>query len=229
MENQPITNPLETTSVNSAPISQPPVPTQVKTNLLIPILLTFLVSAIVFGFSGYYLGTQNSRSTSLTENANVQPTPTTQSSLVNTTSPTIIPTEKPQVDETASWGKYTETREVRFSIKYPLTWTVDTKDGMYGEKGARFDSDKERIGSVGIGWNSQPVEPNCNTGTEKKEIVQIKNRTIEMCHSTGSIQEPEGYFYNSSKNGVNYSIVTSNYPGEENRQAILRVLSTLEI
>jgi len=33
-----------------------------------------------------------------------------------------------------------------------------------------------------------------------------------MCHFMGSTQEPEGYFYNSTTNGVNYSIVTDNYP-----------------
>lgn len=230
MENQPIVNSSETAPINSAPINQAPTPVYVKTSLFVPILLTLLVSAIVFGFSGYYLGMQNSKSTAMTENTDIQPTLTTQSNVTTTPSPTITsPTEKPQNDETANWKKYAETREVKFSISYPSTWTIDTKDGMYGEKGARFDSGAERIGSVGVGWNSQPVEPNCNTRTEKKETVQIKGRTIEMCHSAGSTQEPEGYFYNSSKNGINYSIVTSNYTGEENRQAILRILSTLEI
>jgi hypothetical protein len=135
----------------------------------------------------------------------------------------------PSPEEIPGWKTYTETREVKFTIKYPSTWTVNTKDGMYGEKGTRFDSGKEAIGSVGIGWNSQPVEPNCSTASEKKEIVQIKNRTIEMCHSAGSTQEPEGYFYNGTSNGVNYSIVTSNYSGEANRKTILKVLSTLQI
>ena len=224
--NQPISNPIQTPV---QPQIQPVSNSLINQKGFLPLIIGMLVLLVVVGGGAYYLGTQNNKTTPIVENTNIQPTPTTQNNAVTTTSPTVLPTEKPPVDETANWKNYTETREVKFSIKYPSTWTVDTKDGMYGEKGARFESGKERIGSVGIGWNSQPVEPNCNTGTEKKEIVQIKNRTIEMCHSSGSTQEPEGYFYNSSTNGVSYSIVTSNYPGEKNRQMILKVLSTLEI
>jgi len=202
----------------ATPLSQVPVSLTTNWKKIFLFILLGMVVITVSVFIGIQIGRNqitDQSTTSLTETA---------------ANPTALPSaSNPTADPTANWKTYTETREVKFSIKYPSTWIIDTKDGMYGEKGARFDSGKEAIGSVGIGWNSQPVEPNCNTGTEKKELVQIKNRKIEMCHSTGSTQEPEGFSYNSSTNGVNYSVVTSNYPGEKNRQIILDILSTLDI
>jgi hypothetical protein len=151
----------------------------------------------------------------------VSPTPTSPVISTNLTNPTINPA--------SGWKKYTETREVKFSIEYPGTWTVNTADGMYGEKGTQFESGKERIGSIGIGWNSQSVESNCNDKDAKKELVQIKGRKIEMCHYSGSTQQPETYSYNSSESGIKYTIVANNYPGDQNRKTILSVLATLEI
>lgn len=58
MENQPTTN----ASVDSKPIVQPAL--QSKTNWLIPILFTILVSAATFGSMGYYLGKQTATSQS---------------------------------------------------------------------------------------------------------------------------------------------------------------------
>jgi|GEM_PF-5676211 len=84
MENQPITNSAGTPPVNSAPINQISIPQQTKTNLLIPMLFTVLVSAAVFGFGGYYLGKQssvnqpqnllNQNQTGVTPSANSSPT-----------------------------------------------------------------------------------------------------------------------------------------------------------
>jgi hypothetical protein len=60
MENQPTTNLSDISSANPTVINQPPIPQQTKTNLMMPVLVTLLVSAVLFGFGGYYLGKQNS-------------------------------------------------------------------------------------------------------------------------------------------------------------------------
>ncbi len=56
MENQSAINPSENVPVNSTPVSQPTIQPQTKVNLIAPILLTMLISAVVFGFGGYLLG-----------------------------------------------------------------------------------------------------------------------------------------------------------------------------
>ncbi len=200
------------------------------------VLFSVLGVAVILGavFVGTVIGkdqNNNQRATPEKSAAMTEATPkplkanATPTASLLPASPSVSPTTSPAV----SRKTYTETREVKFSLSYPSSWTVNTKDGMLGEKSARFDSGSERVGSVAVGWNSQPVEPNCSSTGQKKELVQIKNRVVEMCHSPGSSQEPEGYFYNSTANGVSYSITTSNYPGEANRKIILEVLSTLDI
>ncbi len=181
--------------------------------------LPILIIVLLLGILGYYTLQKSQAPKNQIESITSDPTPM----------PTAISPVISRSPNYVDWSAYTETREVKFSIEYPSNWIVDTKDGMYGSKGARFDSDKEAIGSVGVNWNSSPVEPNCNSPREKKESIQLKDKTIEMCHYLGSTQEPEGYFYNGISNGVNYSIVTANYAGDRNRKIILKVLSTLQI
>lgn len=62
MENQSIANPSDISSINPAAINQPPIQPQTKTSLIIPILITLLASAVLFGVGGYYLGTQSIKS-----------------------------------------------------------------------------------------------------------------------------------------------------------------------
>jgi hypothetical protein len=100
MENQPIANSSGTPPVNSVPINQISTPQQTKTNLLIPMLLTVLVSAAVSAFGGYYLGKQfsvnqpqnllNQNQTGVTPSVNLSPTAVT-------TSP--APTQNPMESE----------------------------------------------------------------------------------------------------------------------------------
>lgn len=95
MENQPVTNPSE----NSTLPSQPPVAVQTKTSLIVPILLTVLISAAVFGVGGYYFG-KKSLPTNTTQyqaetspNPSIIPSPTSQQLPTQTISPTIENTE----------------------------------------------------------------------------------------------------------------------------------------
>lgn len=86
MEEHIITNPVKTT--NTVPVNQPPV-TQVKMSLHVPILSTILLSAVVFGLGGYFLGKQStnlnntdSHTVSKVKNQQ-QPTPTSASLVEN--------------------------------------------------------------------------------------------------------------------------------------------------
>lgn len=56
MENQTTINASDISSINQALDNRPSLPSQTKTNFVLPILLTVLVSASIFGFGGYYLG-----------------------------------------------------------------------------------------------------------------------------------------------------------------------------
>lgn len=118
MENQPILNPLETTPINSnsAPINQVPAPAYAKTNLLVPILLTLLVSAVVFGFGGYYLGKHSpNNSQQYISNQNVPITNVPEASPTQyMQSPSAVPTK-------ASLKTYTSKLE-KLSFQYPSDW-----------------------------------------------------------------------------------------------------------
>jgi hypothetical protein len=86
MENQTVIN----SSVNPTPSSQQSTPQQPKTNIIMPILLTILISGVVFGFGGYYFGSQ-------------QKTP-----LVSTITE-LAPTVLPSLTETINSSKFAET------------------------------------------------------------------------------------------------------------------------
>lgn len=75
MENQPIANPSDISSSNLTSVGQPTLPPQTKTNLMMPILVTFLVSGVVFGFGGYFLGKQSSNPQNISTES-TQPTTT---------------------------------------------------------------------------------------------------------------------------------------------------------
>lgn len=95
MENQPIANPSETTPTNSAPIVQSTASVQTKTSLVVPILLTALICAVVFGLGDYFLGKSF---LSNSQGNPIQPSPTmTESSekLLPTNSPSQTPVMSP--------------------------------------------------------------------------------------------------------------------------------------
>jgi hypothetical protein len=114
MKNQPITNSSKTAPIGSVPISQSPVVNQVKTNLLVPILSTLLVSAIVFGFGGYYLGKQTSN--------NVQQPVANQNKPI-TTLPTEVLPSPTNTPTPVGLTTYTSSFE-KLSFKYPTDWKI---------------------------------------------------------------------------------------------------------
>lgn len=118
MENQPITNSSDVSATNPITVSQPPVQPQTKTNLIMPFLVTFLVSATLFGFGGYYLGKQSSvnQPQNLLNQNQTEVTPSVSSS------PTSVVTS-PAPDLTANWKVYTNST-LGFTVKYPETWNL---------------------------------------------------------------------------------------------------------
>lgn len=106
MDNGPINSP-ETTLTNPAPVNQPTAPTQVKTNLLTPILSTILVSAVVFGTGGYFLGKSS---------------PSNQQKTVNNPQNSPVPTVA-TVDSTVDWEVFTDDK-LGFSFKHPSRYSL---------------------------------------------------------------------------------------------------------
>jgi len=123
MENQPIINPSDISSINP-PVNQPSIPPQIKSNLMMPILTTLLVSAVLFGVGGYYLGAQSSKTNSSQQQMEVSPSPYV------TASPTSqeIKNEIPN-SATGSWQLYTDA-QLKFSLSYPDTYKLDYLQGQ---------------------------------------------------------------------------------------------------
>src|SRR3990167_8612274 len=60
MENQPVANTSDPPSADAVQVNQSPISPQTKANLTMPVLITFLVSSVLFGLGGYYFGKQSS-------------------------------------------------------------------------------------------------------------------------------------------------------------------------
>ncbi|MEO8581293.1 MAG: PsbP-related protein [Patescibacteria group bacterium] len=111
MENPQITNP--DVSINPTPTIQSPASSQTKSRLIVPVLLTVLVCAIIFGLGGYYLGTQslNSNNTYLKDEKPIE-------SVATQTSPT------PTTNSNLNVLTYSD-EEYQFSFQYPKDWKLN--------------------------------------------------------------------------------------------------------
>ncbi|MBP7875508.1 hypothetical protein KA012_00750 [Candidatus Woesebacteria bacterium] len=93
MEDQPVSNPLDTPSSNFVPASNP----STRKGLLVPILVTFLITAVTFGSGGYFWGTltktANFSSTIGAENAasNNEVSPSPESSVPSLSPTALVP------------------------------------------------------------------------------------------------------------------------------------------
>lgn len=125
MENQPITNSSDISQANPILVNPSPVSPPTKANLLMPVFLTFLVSATIFGFGGYYLGKQSPNTQKVAENIQTKPS--------STSSPSPSPTPAPaDSDFDANWETYIGSE---YSFKHPVGLKSDT-----GAAGAGFES-----------------------------------------------------------------------------------------
>lgn len=96
MENQPINNPSDISSASPTLMNQSPLLSQTKTNLVMPVLGTLLMSAVIFGFGGYYFGKNSldsSQKVSNVQQSELIPTPS--SGVLVEVSPTLTPQISP--------------------------------------------------------------------------------------------------------------------------------------
>lgn len=107
--------------------------------MVVPILLTALITAAVFGFGGYYLGTRTvtQRSADL-----IQPTPTI-SPEVTSTSPTTT------VTPTISLTKYSSKLE-KLSFWYPSDWKLIPQEPS--NPAGDILNIQDPTGKVGVSW-----------------------------------------------------------------------------
>jgi len=114
MENQQI--PTPNAYVNPTPVAPQTNPLPAKTNLVMPILLTLIISGAIFGIGGYFLGKQSLPK----QTANYQqtlPSPTVTKELSNSPTPTVT------TDPTVDWEVFTDSK-LGFSFKYPSRYTL---------------------------------------------------------------------------------------------------------
>ncbi|HEX6977508.1 MAG TPA: hypothetical protein VF185_04140 [Patescibacteria group bacterium] len=76
MENQSTTTHSKTPHLDQIPVEQSFQTLQTKSNLVVPILTTILISAIIFGLGGFYLGRRSLSLQKTTTLANISPTST---------------------------------------------------------------------------------------------------------------------------------------------------------
>lgn len=139
MENQQETN----TNIpdNTTPVVPQTTPLPTKTNLVMPILLSVLVSAGVFGLGGFYLGKQTSN--------NVQQ-PVANQNLPTTTLPTDVLPSPTDTPAPVSLTTYTSSFE-KLSFKYPTDWKI-----AQSQKADSLNGDSMTVqspsGKVEINW-----------------------------------------------------------------------------
>lgn len=137
MENSPIINTQNSQQSSNFPVEQNTSPRQ-KMNVLFLVLITSLISALIFGFGGYYWGRNNQNK--------LQMLPADQS-LGNQT-PTPLPTAQPQIKEEQP---NQNTQQVVEFFTLPAGWTSSINE-------ARTDSGCYRVVGQKIGEIEQPIK-----------------------------------------------------------------------
>lgn len=156
MENQSVASSPENNPVNPAPISQPSTPIQSKTSLFVPVLLTILISAVVFGLGGYYLGTRTTIQQQLVNQDQQAP---------NSQTPNV--TSSPSV----SLKKYTSSFE-KLSFQYPSDWKLSPTQPQSNFPEGDAIGLQDPNGKVVVNWISAidglggSCDPNAAFGTE---------------------------------------------------------------
>lgn len=185
MENQSIANPSDISSTNPATVNQPYIPPQTKTNVMMPILVTLLVSAVLFGFGGYYLGKQQSNSQTYSVN---QPTPSPLTQEIITITPPSPNSEK---------STYSNQK---FAFDYPKLWTADTTFIYEHRSGCDPDTfrctDEKNI--VDIRSNLTPIYQGYTNSEWFNKIAGLttpweSGRDVFSKLATGTTQEGKSY------------------------------------
>lgn len=235
MEKNTIPSTQENVPLNPTPIiNAPEAPSSLPQNHLSLILLSVLLSAIIFGLGGYYLG-KNTNPSNLVQNA-PSPSPT----------PSLTITATPQVaDITANWETYLGTE---YSFKHPADLKSDTMAGGSGVESIRFQfmgqeqtasgrtqtslSDGYSFTITKLGSVSQKTARQWADERREKTITgegcgpQVVSSSVKEVTVSGgsgfqySVKNCLGSDYTNSylSNGVNVYDITQLYVGDQEKQ-----------
>lgn len=228
MENQPITNPSDISSTDPTSVNQLPISPQTKTNLMMLVLVILLVSAVLFGFGGYYLGKQypvNQAQNIFNQNQ----TEVTPSVISSPTSVTSSPTSSPSsVNEKVS---YTSSK-YGFSVQFPQSFTTQVLAAGAGIREAPPNASNFYIYKIGdtesyinryinfevLGlepsyptqWTRTPVLMGGMTSTKLVDSSKTSNFDIYLVKLNNNQGVMEIYVSNATdKSGVASEILTS--------------------
>ncbi len=183
-------------------------------------IIALSVGLLVIGLAaGYMFGRGGSENTAL-------PTYYASPDIRPTDTPIVTTSPLPSTPVTTNWKTYNGTGDIKFNLKYPSSWNVDTSSGDQSGyyKGVTFGH-APAGDVVSFQWNfPQPISTSCVGG--RMEQVQLLNQKVAMCHYSGSPQQPEQYRYVSTQNGIQY--VLSVAPNTADKAVILELLATLK-
>lgn len=212
MENQPTTNPTSAPSQHADQLAQPPISLPSKGSLVIPLVLTAVVCATVFGIGGYYLGRQYPVAPTEAQQPTTQPS--TQPAQATSTSPSpsittnMAPSSSPKPSEKLNyslppgWKTLADTSG-RLEVGYdPSRYDATAKNN-------EVDLSGKWVGAQGtdlrrLGWNKSFYLTAYNGGSRHSELYKILGITT----STSDWKSPEYYSEKEySYNGWNCLII----------------------
>ncbi len=146
MENQQTTQPIDT---NPTTRSEQVIPEATKKNSLLPIVLTVIISAAIFGYGGYYFAKNSSKAVPKEMVGYPSPTPTAEVTVTPTADP-----ESEVVDQYSDWETY---NGADYSFKYPSGWATFalSETGLMVAPAKRID-DVKAMYSKGGGFGGGP-------------------------------------------------------------------------
>ncbi len=195
-------------------------------SIILPVALSVLVSAVIFGGLGYYLAdSKNTTETSVT--------PTYSSQTTVTTKPIVTPT-------TAALKTY-ENKTFNFTMKYPSDWKVDDTNTTNGgaEGVIAFYKGTSLAGSPSLtinineeGRGVQTAEINYDI-EYKNDEMKITNRSITTSSETGEIVKGKVHFRNAGGSNIDlrgkiYYIVGLNLSNRANEDEAIDILSSFK-
>lgn len=196
--------------MENQPTVQPSAPIQTKTNLVVPILLTVLVCAIVFGFGGYSIGRQSVIEQQLTNGgqkntSGVMPTASPTPALTTPTSTTV--------NALGNMKAYTN-NTLGFSFQYPSDLFVyqgnPQTDSQYWSNKINGGAPLE-LGQDGIWLNMSFSNPGKTMNDFYNKIINLKvNESI----SESAVTKLSDLNTNSIKGAVYFQGVPTNFTGE---------------
>lgn len=233
MENQPITSPSDIASPNpAAVVNQPSIPPQTKTNVMLPVLITFLVTAVLFGLGGYYLGKQSPTAQTVTEDIQNLPIPTS-SPVLN--GPTVSPTVS---DSIANWETHTIS-DANLTFSAPSEMKVRSETQKNSETGIPYSLNLYVEKDMGqpnyyqlygvYQWDIKYTQDSLNAYKEDLETPSTKNITISGFPALeGQVKGQRNRFvtYILTDKGM-FSLFTAE-PTQENKQITDQILATFK-